>query len=316
MTVPPLAQSAEFAAALTLRGRPPLRLDDGTLVLCRRLLPGLRLGAITRGPPPTQEALRRRGLHRWPLILSPDAPCPELGETGAVPLIRPLHLAALDLGGGADALRAGLHGKWRNRLCRAEAAGLRVSHRELTAATGQWLLARAEQQQRARGYRGWPRALTLAYAAANPGRARILAAHEGDRPVAAMLFLLHGAGATYQSGVTTDRGRALSAHNLLMWHAMRDLAARGCTGLDLGILDTEGAPGLARFKLGTGARARPLGGTWAWWPPLGRCTAPLAALDRQFMAAQVTGRDPPPAGPCPAQRGAPSRNWTAAPPVG
>jgi hypothetical protein len=36
--------------------------------------------------------------------------------------------------------------------------------------------------------------------------------------------------------------------------------------LDLGTLDTQNAPGLARFKLGSGATAQLLGGTWARLP--------------------------------------------------
>ena len=43
------------------------------------------------------------------------------------------------------------------------------------------------------------------------------------------------------------------------------LARRGVTRVDLGQVDTDTQPGLARFKLGAGADCRSLGGTWANW---------------------------------------------------
>jgi hypothetical protein len=146
-----------------------------------------------------------------------------------------------------------------------------------------WLLrAEAEQQARKR-YRNWPVALTLAYVARTPDRSRLFTASVGRRPVAGMLFLRHGLGATYHVGFSDPGGRHLSAHTLLLWSAACWLADQGHTRLDLGQIDTENAPGLTRFKLGAGARPRRLGGTWAWWPRLGRCLAPLAMLDRNRM---------------------------------
>jgi hypothetical protein len=50
---------------------------------------------------------------------------------------------------------------------------------------------------------------------------------------------------------------------ILLWQAAVWLAGQGTRTLDLGAVDTVSAAGVARFKLGTGATARPLGGTWA-----------------------------------------------------
>jgi hypothetical protein len=47
----------------------------------------------------------------------------------------------------------------------------------------------------------------------------------------------------------------------MLARAAEALAAEGLRWLDLGTVDTEAAPGLARFKLGTGARLRRLGAT-------------------------------------------------------
>jgi hypothetical protein len=63
------------------------------------------------------------------------------------------------------------------------------------------------------------------------------------------------------------------------------LASKGVATLELGQVDTEKAAGLARFKLGAGATLRPLGGSWLWWPPLGKLLSPLKYFDRKLMTA-------------------------------
>lgn len=276
----PLSQSDEYAAALGLIGRAPIRLDDGTLMLHRRFPGGLRMLMLPRARSRTLPALRSQlrdaGLHRCPVLLSPDRPEPGLAPAGAVPLISPLWVAELDL---TTASRSGLHQKWRNRLRHGERRKLRITRSPLTP----WLLEADARQQRQRGYRGWPEPLLRAYTKANPGKSVQFTAHSGNTPVAALLLLRHGTGATYQIGHSTDLGRQLSAHNLLMWNAITWLSGKGCQRLDLGTIDTETNPDLARFKLGTGALARPLGGSWLWWPPLGRVLAPVTRWDRALM---------------------------------
>ena len=53
-----------------------------------------------------------------------------------------------------------------------------------------------------------------------------------------------------------------SEGSLLLWTAMTRLPRAGIAELDLGGLNTADAPGIARFKLGTGARVKALCGTW------------------------------------------------------
>jgi hypothetical protein len=43
---------------------------------------------------------------------------------------------------------------------------------------------------------------------------------------------------------------------------MLALKAQGVARLDLGTIDTRRAPGIARFKLGAGARVEVLAGSW------------------------------------------------------
>ena len=53
-----------------------------------------------------------------------------------------------------------------------------------------------------------------------------------------------------------------STNRIGLAFAAEELRKTGVQKIDLGTLDTVNAPGLARFKLGSGARAEPLGGTW------------------------------------------------------
>jgi len=292
-----LMQSAEFAGALHHCRQTPLILDrlDRTLVLRRRLRPGFPVAMLPRAtirkPLRLLEILQEEGLKRTPVVISPDHPVPELGALGAIPLFSPAHLAFLDLSGGAGSVRAGMTTKWRNRLVRAENGSIRVTRSLLPQEPNHWLLNADARQQQTRGYSNWPARLTLAFARENPGHAQVFTAWENDKPVAAILLLLHGNVATYHIGHTTDAGRAGTAHNLLFWNAIEWLCSHGFTHLDLGVINTEDAPGLARFKLGMGAETRQLGGTWMWWPPVGRRLRFLAALDRRQMTQRNAGQN-------------------------
>ena len=54
----------------------------------------------------------------------------------------------------------------------------------------------------------------------------------------------------------------VTVEGVLLWRAMQGLAAEGVRCLDLGLVDSESGQDRARFKLGAGAQAMPLGGTW------------------------------------------------------
>jgi lipid II:glycine glycyltransferase (peptidoglycan interpeptide bridge formation enzyme) len=218
-----------------------------------------------------------------PVIISPDAP---LQSTclPLVPLISPGHLATLELTSDVETLHAGLHQKWRNRLRHSQKQGLRVTRQNMPDQPDHWLLLAEAAQQLARRYRSWPPALTCAFARENPGDAKLFTAHLGRTAIAGLLVLRHGQSATYHIGHTRAAGRMTSAQCLLMWEAICWLKRKGVVQFELGLLDTEEGAGLARFKLGTGARVRPLGGTWLWWPPLTRLALPLGRFDHRLMA--------------------------------
>ncbi|ASM72111.1 MULTISPECIES: GNAT family N-acetyltransferase [Roseobacteraceae] len=278
----PLIQSAAFEAALRACGEAPVRLDCGTLML-RRKLWGVPVAMLPRAPmtDPARTLAHARDLTRGPVLVSPLTPL-ALSVHGALPMVSPASQALISLQTDTGAMRAALHGKWRNRLKHGEKAGLRVQCHPLPRRSDHWLLHADAAQQRERGYRSVPVPLTLGYAATTPRAAILFEAFQGPDPVAALLILRHGATATYHIGHTTHAGRAVSAHTLLMWTAMCWCADHGHHWLDLGLIQTGTAAGLARFKLGTGAHVRSLGGTWLHWPPL-RALRGLAWLDRKTM---------------------------------
>ena len=106
------------------------------------------------------------------MLLLPDLGLPAaalraeaLRGAGFWPLVTPATLALLPLGPEAG-MRAALAQKWRNRLNRAERAGLKLRETDLTP--DHWILTAEAAQARARGYRGLPPAFSAAFARANP----------------------------------------------------------------------------------------------------------------------------------------------------
>jgi hypothetical protein len=293
----PLPQSPEFARAAALlnvsvRRRQQESAGRLTGIWQIQSRGFYRLGEVdllSRGPVWRSDVAAQGWLRRIPglqgtrpLILNADTLLPPhaLRATGFWPLVSPATIAMLRLKEPGQ-MRAAFHQKWRNRLNRAEAAGLQLDWQDLHADEDHWLLRAEAAQQRCKGYRGWPMTFVHAFAAANPGQARLLTARYKSRPVAAALFLCHGQMATYQIGHSLPEGRQMNAMNLVLWEAMRALAARGHSLLDLGTLNSEDSAGLAHFKLGTGAEAQRQGGTWLYH----RNLAPLARRLPDCLAA-------------------------------
>ena len=265
-----LLQDPAFAQALMLLGQSPRYLPNGQLVLSRRIM-GLPLLMLPRAVPPSDlpAQLRAVKLHRRPLILSPDHPC---AIPRALRLRAPQTRAVLDLSINIETRRAALHGKWRNALRRAEKSGLNIRRTPLPPDPDHPVLIEGDKQARARRYCNWPAALTAAFAATAPSQVQLFTATQAHKPLAYMLFLRHGAQASYHIGLTTDAGKACAAHNLLLWQATEWLANQGCHSLDLGLIDAK-TPGLTRFKIRAGAALQQTGGTWLYWNPLARRSA-------------------------------------------
>nr|MDA3857494.1 GNAT family N-acetyltransferase [Roseovarius sp.] len=258
------------------------RLDDGiaaqALVVRRRMGP-ITLNWLPRGPiwRPGLSSQQRdtflscmtgvmSGGGLWIGSADSDSAAAEFAPHGFRPLIAPQSVAQLDLRASIKQRLAAQHGKWRNRLRHAQGEGLVVSEREFDPARDAAFLRREAAQRRTRRYRALPLGFCVAFGRQNPGAARIWSAYKAGELAAQMLILHHGTTATYHIGWSGALGRKTSAHNLLLWEAQNWLATRGVVRLDLGPIEAAGAPGLARFKLGSGAALCALGPTMIRFP--------------------------------------------------
>lgn len=176
-----------------------------------------------------------------------------------------LSTVTLDLTQGTDVLRAGFEVRWRNRLSSAERAGLEVQRVGTNPNQFRWLVEADMAQRSEKGLSGLPAPFFERYVLTRTPASKAvltLRVNDGRDRIAAMMFLVHGSAATYEIGWTTDKGRDLHAHNLILWNAMQMLKSQGIRLLDLGGVNTMRSAGLARFKLGTGGRVLTLAGTY------------------------------------------------------
>lgn len=249
-----LQQSSNFARALAAYGTDvSLTAPDGPVILQRRIAPLGRIAFASRADVADISDTPVR-------ILNGETPCPRpYRAAGFRQIITPTHVAEWDL--TQPDLRAGLRGKWRNRLKVSERSGLRLREARWDGSDLAMFRA-ADALAKTRKYRTYPTALLAAFARTNPDDALLFEAYARGTLVAGCLILRHGATATYQTAWSTQRGHALQAPRAVLWAAAKRMKTLGHDCLDLGVIETEHAAGLARFKLGTGAAPRPLGGTW------------------------------------------------------
>jgi len=271
----PLWQSPEFVTALRRLGVDaeiqPLDDVGQVMVVRRRFGPFGTVAFTSRGPvwasetPPALQvdALRNSGLR---LVNADGTAADVLRRAGFRRIRRPAAVSVLDVHANPDDQVAACRGKWRN----AYRQGLRKSpitrHGHFDPGRDAWLFSADRAQQKAKGYRALPAKIVQAMAAKDRKSVMVSQMMLGPTPIAAMLFLLHGTAATYQIGVTTAAGRDARAHHVLLMQACAKLAKRGVRQIELGLHQPKVAPGLARFKLGSGAHVHDLGGTWMKLP--------------------------------------------------
>jgi len=256
----PFPQSAPYEHAARACGADACRLDlgCGTALVIRRG----PMQLVSRGPvwlpdvtaSDKRAALRR--LARWSGVTLATLPEPLQGF-GLIPLITPFHHAIWDL--SAD-LRVGMGGKWRNRLVAAERAGVRVRQVRGAGLLPGWraLVAAGGALRATRRYRAHPETFSLSLPVPS---LRLWDWRIGGSTGAAMGFVVHGGTATYHLGWAGPDARARGVHGVMLTCAAEAIWAEGIRTLDLGSVNDQDAPGLAHFKLGTGARPVSLGPT-------------------------------------------------------
>ncbi|MEQ8824451.1 MAG: GNAT family N-acetyltransferase [Filomicrobium sp.] len=169
----------------------------------------------------------------------------------------------LNLEANEQVIRAGLAGKWRNSLSKAERSPLSVEV-DWELASHAAFLRHYEADRKEKNYSG----VSLAFLECLMGfqsarnEALIVNAQLDGKTVAAILVFLHGKAATYQVGWTLPDGRQHSAHHLLLWEAIRQLKQRGIADFDLGGINDESAAGVKKFKMGLGGEVVKLVGLY------------------------------------------------------
>ena len=184
-----------------------------------------------------------------------------LRARGLRPVVTGYSSIWLNLRPPVDALRSGLHGKWRNALNQGEKAGIAIETVDHPRRLNQTLLL-YDRFRRKKRFIGPNGDFIASLARADREAVVALTARRNDDLVAGVIFIRHGAAATYLASWTSDAGRAGQAHNLLLWRGIETLKAGGTEWLDLGGVNSESQPGIARFKLGLGGEVFTLAGTY------------------------------------------------------
>ena len=283
----PLQQDWAYGSTMVSVGARVLRARveaDGVPVaqaqfIVRKFAKYVSLALCTRGPLWLQEVnakdkaaaykAMRQSLPLPGLRFMMVTPNETLEEQPCLPAVRRImsgySTVMLDIDKPMETLRAQLDKRWRHRLGGAEKSELNVQRMGTNPGQYRWLLDAEMQQRVDRGLEGLPLVWFEHYAESRKQPARnllSLRADVGRERVAGMMFLIHGQAATYQVGWTSDVGRDLHAHNLMLWRAIEELRERGVRSLDLGGVNTQRSAGIARFKMATGGTVRQLAGSY------------------------------------------------------
>jgi hypothetical protein len=200
------------------------------------------------------------------LMITPDEPqSPALGLPHLRRIMTGYATVMLDISKPMAELRTNLDPRWRSPLSGAEKSELSIHRMGTNPGQYRWLLDAEMQQRVTRGFQGYPDIWFERYAESRKQPSKnilSLRADVGRDRVAAMMFVLHGEAATYQVGWTSDAGRDLHAHHLILWKAIEELKERGIRQLDLGGVNTGRSAGIARFKMATGGVVKVLAGSY------------------------------------------------------
>ena len=262
----PLQQHPHFAAALGHLGRDVSHVDVAGAhpVVAVRVFGQLLAsrGPVWRGDPCQNvkaAALARAGLR---LVNAETDDALALRTAGFRKVATASWVAELDLHCDTQTQLARAQGKWRNQWRRAQSAPVTLRQERFDRLRHRWLLDADHAQQRGKRFRSLPHKLIDALAAKNRDAVCVHVDYIDEQPVAAMLFVLHAPVVTYHLGWISPAGRQWGLHHRILYDAAAQFADRGYRRLDLGGVDTDNAPGLARFKIASGAQIRPLGGSW------------------------------------------------------
>lgn len=161
----------------------------------------------------------------------------------------------LDLTASEEELRANLKSNWRNKLNKAEKAGLSIEW-DINGSDLSWMIGIYAGDKAVRNYGGPTPEFLRKYAPLliAKGDLMIGRALQNGQAIAFVLLVCHGRSATYLAGWSSPEGREVAAHHLLLWEGVRVLKQKGIKELDLGGINDDGAEGIKTFKEGLGGK--------------------------------------------------------------
>lgn len=180
--------------------------------------------------------------------------------------------AVLDLLYSEDELLKQLEGKWRNGLRKSEKKGVRVQRQILDNSHVHRFFNEYAEYQTKKGFVGLPLDLLQGMVEQNSGSwevSRFTANLDSDSEsceLGSLITVEMSCTSIYLASVVSDQGRSLQSNSALLWAAILNAKMRGCKWFDLGGIDDEGTPGVAKFKRGlNGDPYRLLGEWWKIW---------------------------------------------------
>ena len=153
-----------------------------------------------------------------------------------------------------DILIAGLKGKWRNLLKKAQKSGLLIKRGPCGTNGIERLIKFYETVKKSKNFSGLSSDLlrSLSEQDSDKWKFNYYFAEQQDTldVVGVLVCIIHGDTATYLIGNTTDFGRETSANYILLWNAIIDSKKNGCRWFDLGGFNANTPRGIRHFKEG------------------------------------------------------------------
>lgn len=162
--------------------------------------------------------------------------------------LRPYQSVAIDLSLDDGGLKRQMNGKWRRDLNSSMQTGLEIERGKGTDLARRFQVM-FEETEKMKGFQP-DISPQFHYPLDGPGyRVETLIAMRNGRDVAGIVLGVCSSSATYLFGANLPEGREAKAGYLLQWEAISLSRAQGCLWYDLGGIDTEANPNVARFKI-------------------------------------------------------------------
>jgi len=198
--------------------------------------------------PLVEAAVQHAGERAWRYV--------EFRGRGGIPEVAPAGVRylthQLELAKDEDFLWAGVDGAARRSVHKARDSGVVISTGRDETAMKQFFRLHCLTRKR-HGAPPQPYAFfsNIRRHLMEPGLATVFLASHRGKAVAAAVFMHFGSRAIFKFGASDLASQHLRANNLLMWEAIRRMAADGMRDLHMGRSETDN-PGLRRFKLAWG----------------------------------------------------------------